>query len=49
MRARLGRSESIKLWSMATLREVVSEEATNAGGWLAFSPDRTRLAGNDEK
>ena len=42
--ASVGRSESIKLWNLATLREVVSEDVTNAGGWLAFSPDGARLA-----
>ncbi len=42
--ASVGRDESVKLWHLPTLREVVSENMTNAGMWLQFSPDGTRLA-----
>ena len=42
--ASLGRDESLKLWHLPTLREVFSEELPEAGSWLRFSPDGSRLA-----
>jgi eukaryotic-like serine/threonine-protein kinase len=41
--ASVGRDESVKLWHLPTLREVVSETMTNAGMWLQFSPDGSKL------
>lgn len=42
--ASLGHGESLKLWHLPTLREVVSRDLPQAGIWLAFSPDGSRLA-----
>ena len=42
--ASVGRDESVKLWHLPTRREVVSETMTNAGMWLQFSPDGSKLA-----
>jgi WD40 repeat protein/predicted Ser/Thr protein kinase len=42
--ASLGKNESLKLWHVPTLRQVVFEEAPQAGLWLRFSPDGRKLA-----
>ena len=42
--ASLARGESLKLWHVPTLREVVSQNEADAGAWLRFSPDGSRLA-----
>jgi WD40 repeat protein len=42
--ASLGKRESLKLWHLPTMREVVSENAPQAAMWLLFSPDGNKLA-----
>jgi WD40 repeat protein len=42
--ASLGHNESLKLWHVPTLREVLSENEPHAGLWLLFSPDGGKLA-----
>jgi Tol biopolymer transport system component len=40
----VGRNDSLKLWHLPTLREVVSVSYPRAGIWLRFSPDGHKLA-----
>ena len=42
--ASLSQGESLKLWHLPTLRQVYSLKMANAGMWLRFSPDGSRLA-----
>ena len=47
--ASVARGDGIKLWHMATFRELVSIDFTNAGNFVKFTPDGTRLAITTQK
>jgi WD40 repeat protein/serine/threonine protein kinase len=42
--ASVARGDNIKLWHVATFRELVSIDFPNAGNFVKFTPDGTRLA-----
>ena len=47
--ASLGHGESVKLWNVPALREVVSQSEPKAAPKLLFSPDDQKLAVETDK